>query len=75
MPRVEDGLHQRFGNLIRNWIARRRFRQQDGLLLGLQIGHTRGAHREMPIELGALVGCQLVVTIARDEVDELPHVM
>src|SRR5687767_11974328 len=43
----------------------------DRLLVGVQVVHARRARGHVTVELRALVGWQLVVEIAHEEVDEL----
>ena len=69
LPCVEDCLDERLGD-VRSEFVTSRSCQRDRLLVGLQIRDARRAHRQM-LEFDALIRRQLVVTVARDEVDEL----
>ena len=70
-PCVEDCLDERLGDVLGSEFVASRSCQRDRLLVGLQIRDARRAHRQMPLEFDALIRRQLVVTVARDEVDEL----
>ena len=67
----EDRFDQGLRHVRRNRIVGRRLGQQHGLLVRLQVRHARWADREMSLEFRTLMQLQFVISIPRDELDEL----